>query len=311
MRLAQATITAATVLALGACGNKGEAKEARRSLYDTDFAIVYRATLEAVRELYPTHLVEDPTKGKISTAWNPVSYNNSGADDPASIRTQDRALGNDPMGNSPSPLASRTSLAFKKYFIKFDVTVAGGRPWRVRVVGRAQEYEPGNALPTDLKGAQTPHWLPGRTDALVVSIHKKLKRYAVRAPENVKAGDDEPPPIDVTAYGPIPPAAAKRVGEVRRTISQRDYAGLRAMVADDVTWSLGAPPGADAALATWQADPAILEAMAAAIDAGCRGTEKSVACPPAATETPGFTGWRLTVQKNGTDWRITSFVQGD
>jgi hypothetical protein len=78
-----------------------------------------------------------------------------------------------------------------------------------------------------------------------------------------------------------------------------------------VTWSLGASPGSEAALALWQADPAILDAMAAAIDAGCRGGADEVACPPAATETPGFTGWRLVVSRRPDGWRVTSFVQGD
>jgi hypothetical protein len=311
MRFAHPIIVAVSVLAGTSCGNKAEVNEARRSLYDTDFAIVYGATLEAVRELYPQRVDDDPATGKIGTVWTPVQYSNAGAEDPKSVQMQDRALGYDQSVGQPGGLGSRTSVGYKRYFIRFDVTVAGGRPWRVRVVGHAQEWEPGNAVAVDLKGVTTPHWLPGRTDALVVAIHKKLKKYAIARPEAVEEVIDAPPPIDVTAYGPIPPEAGERIGALRNAIRQRDIETLREHVAADVVWSLGASPGVDAALVMWKADPAILDSMMAAIEAGCRGTQAEVVCPPDATETPGYTGWRLTLTKRAEGWRVTGFVQGD
>lgn len=293
-----------------ACGGKGEVKEARRSLYDTDFAVVYGTTLDVVRELYP-NLAEDPTKGKIATAWKQVQYANTGAEDQKSIQTQDRALGYDPNSNNNN-LTAPNSLAYKRYFIRFDVTVAGGRPWRIRVVGHASEWEPGNAMPSEMKGAATPHWLPGRTEALVVAIHKKLKRFAIMTPdEDAITPADAEPAIDVTAYGPIDAEAGKQLGQVRLAIKRRDYDSLREHLAPDLVWSLGGSPGVDAALAMWQADPAILDSLAAAVDAGCRGDAKEVVCPPAAVETPGYTGWRLTLVRRPEGWLVTSFVQGD
>src|SRR5688500_18981805 len=68
----------------------------------------------------------------------------------------------------------------RRMFIRFDVTVTGGRPWRVRVTGKASEWEPGNAIPSELRGAATPHWLPGRRDSLMVAIYKRLAQYAVK-----------------------------------------------------------------------------------------------------------------------------------
>ena len=38
---------------------------------------------------------------------------------------------------------------------------------------------------------------------------------------------------------------------------------------------------------------------------------KALVCPPDATETPGYTGWRLTVTKRPEGWLVTGFVQGD
>jgi len=302
------------VFATAACSGKGEIREARRSLYDTDFAVVYGSTLDVIRDLYP-NLVEDPTKGKISTAWHPVRYDDPGAEDPKSVQTQDRALGYDPTSSgagNTNPLGTQNaSVIHKRFFIRFDVTVAGGRPWRIRVVGHASEWEPGNAVPSEMKGAATPHWLPGRTEALVLAIHKQLKQFAILAPEEVAPTPDAAIEVDVTAFGPIAPDAAKRIGAVKQAISRRDIDALRPQLATDVTWSLGGAPGVEDALAMWQADPAILEAMTTVIDAGCRGDEAAVVCPPAASETPGYTGWRLTVTRRDDGWLVTGFVQGD
>ena len=65
----------ALLAVLAACGNKKDVEAAKHSLYDTDFAIVYSAALEATRELYP-NLDDNPGPGKISTAWHQVQYSN-------------------------------------------------------------------------------------------------------------------------------------------------------------------------------------------------------------------------------------------
>jgi hypothetical protein len=33
--------------------------------------------------------------------------------------------------------------------IRFDISIAGGRPWRLKVVGHAAVWEPGTTLPTE------------------------------------------------------------------------------------------------------------------------------------------------------------------
>jgi hypothetical protein len=302
-----AALACAGLLAI-ACGNKKQAEEARASVYDTDFTVVWNQTMAVVRDLYPQDQYEDDAgKGSIKTAWHEVHYTRTDAEnDPKSMAAQQRMQ--DP---TVANTGGRGGVAFKKYFIRFDINIVGGRPWRIRVKGRAQEWERGNAVASELRGAATPHWLPGRTDALVVEIHKRLTKYAMRAPEIEVDTEDKPKPIDTAAFGPIPDGAAKLVGEVQQAISTRDYEAIRARLAGDVTWSLGAAPGADGAMAMWQADPAILDAMSTAIREGCRGDENGVSCPPAATETPGYVGWRLACAKRGDAWRITSFVQGD
>jgi hypothetical protein len=315
MRAAHPIIAVASLLLTAACGNAGEVKEARTSAYDTDFAVVYGETLQAVQEIYPS-LDENPTKGKVSTAWHQVQYSNDGADDPKSLGAQNRALGFDQTGvntggTGGNAITSPTSQSYKRYFIRFDVTVAGGRPWRIRVTGHASVWEPGNAVPSELRGAATPHWLPGRTEALLVAIHRKLKKYAIELHAPEAPPPDAAPAVDLGAFGPIPADAVKRLVELRQAIAQRDVEALRPQLAADVTWSLGGAPGVDGALAMWQADPAILAAMTTAIDAGCRGDDAEVVCPPAATESPGYTGWRLTLVHRGQQWLVTSFVQGD
>ncbi|MBA3820495.1 MAG: hypothetical protein H0X17_16515, partial [Deltaproteobacteria bacterium] len=152
-------------MAASACGNKKDVKIAKRSVYDADFAIVYSASLNATRDLYPT-LDDNPGPGLIKTAWHQVSYANN-EDDMANQRTM--ATGQGVGGGAVTPgqaaVGQPTRLAYKRFFIRFEVGVVGGRPWRVRVVGHASEWEPGNALPTELKGAARPPWLDGRTDA--------------------------------------------------------------------------------------------------------------------------------------------------
>ncbi len=289
-------------LAAAGCVSRKEANEARRSVYDTDFAVVYSATVEAVRSLYAS-FEEDPTTGIIKTSWHQVKYSDPGADDPKSNQVRDRAAGVGNASPTGGSLGYSPSLARKMNFIRFDVTVAGGRPWRVRVIGTASQMEPGNALPSELKGANAPHWLAGRTDAMVVAIHRKLKKYAIVA-------KDEPPPVvvveEVTVGGDIEVGARGAAAEVLRALHKRDYAALRAQVAADVVWSLGAAPGIDVAMAMWQADPTTLVALDGAISAGCGPDRTEVVCPAA----PAPNAVRARFGLRGGAWKLISFVDG-
>ena len=298
--------TIVLLFALVACSNKKEVERARHSLYDTDFAIVYSAALEATRELY-SNLDDFPGTGAIRTAWHQVSYAST-QDDLSGGRTVQAQT---PGSVSPAAAAGGmpTRLAYKRYFIRFDVNVAGGRPWRVKVVGHAAEWEPGNAMPTELHGIARPPWLEGRTEALQVAIFKRIKSYAVPMKDEVEVTkEDAVPRTDPAAFKGVPAGAGKLLAALKDGIAHRDTATLRLLLADDVVWSLGGAPGADAAMAMWQADPETLDAMVRVIAGGCAGDDKRVTCPAAA---PTAGAWQLVIEPRGEAWKVTSFVQAE
>jgi hypothetical protein len=287
-----------------ACGvSKKEVDEAKGSVYDAEFAVVFSAAVQAVRELYP-RVEEDASTGVIKTAWHEVKYNDPGADDPKSVQSRDQTAGvgaASPQGGAG--LGNNPSLARRLNFIRFDVHVAGGRPWRVRVIGTASQLEPGNALPTELRGAAKPHWLPGRVDALTVAIHRRLKKYAKKAPIIVEVVEpEEEPKADVA--GDIPDGARATAQAIVAAIRDRDHAALRAQTADDVMWSLGAAPGVDGAMAMWQADPGVFSQMEKAIEAGCAKDGDDVVCPVGASRG----AWQLRLGKRGSAWKLSAFL---
>lgn len=308
-------VVLAVIAGTGAgCGNKRDVKAAKSSLYDTDFAVVYNAAVEATRGLYPT-LNENPGPGMVKTAWHQVTYA-SNSDDLANQRTIAQGQGvNTNNGQTTSGQAAAgmpTRLAYKRYFIRFDVSVVGGRPWRVKVVGHASEWEPGNALPTELNGAARPPWLDGRTDSLTVAIYKKVKKYAVPMKEDAppEKPEDLIPKTDPKTFANVPATAGKALAAIRDALVRRDYIALRAELADDVVWSLGGAPGAETAMAMWQADGESLEAMQRVISAGCGGSEKKVSCPASTGESvPG--AYALVLEQRGAAWKVTQFVKGE
>ena len=298
---------------LAACGRKKDVEYAKRSVYDTDFANVYNAALNATRELYPK-LNENPGPGKISTAWHQVSYGNN-QDDLSNQRMLRQSQGLQPgVGASAGQRMAGvpTRLAYKRYFIRFDVSVLGGRPWRVKVVGHASEWEPGNAMPTEMRGANRPSWLDGRTEALQVAIYRRLKTVAVPMKEEEQVAEEIVPRTDPTSFKDVPAGAAKALAQIKDSLAKRDYVALRPLLDDDVVWSLGGGTGADIAIATWQADPSSFEAMEAAIVAGCGAADdgaKRVACPPGAP-LPGV--YQLVLEERaGGAWKVTSFVKAE
>ncbi len=302
-RIVLAALAATVVPHLSACSSRKEAAEARASLYDAEFAVVYTAVVAAVRDLYPNY-DDNPAAGKVSTVWHQVKFTDPGADDPKSQAQSDRAQG---LGEATSAGGGAAGLQPNRVrrldFIRFDVLVSGGRPWRVKVHGTAARLEPGNAMPSELRGADEPHWLVGRSEELLVKIHRKLKPYAMKAPVEIEAvAVDVPPPA--TVVGDMPEPARATAIAVVTAIRLRDPAALRGHLAADVRWSLGAPPGVDGAMAMWQADPATLTAMAAAIEAGCGTIGTEIQCPsvPAA----GAPRVRLAERNGG--WRLISFL---
>jgi hypothetical protein len=308
MRRHRIIFLAAVTCATGCTTHKKEVETARRSLYDVDFTVVYTAALEATRETYPN--IEDaPGRGAIKTAWHQVTYANNNDDmtNPQTLANAQGVGAGAPASASAASAGMPTRLSYKRYFIRFDVTVAGGRPWRLKVVGHAAEWEPGAALPSELHGPARPSWLEGRTDALLYTIYQKIKRYAVPMKEDAAATDDVKR-TDPAAFGAIPPAAGKQLATLKDALGARDYGVLRAQLADDVVWSLGGGAGADGAMAMWQADPEPLDGMTKALAAGCGGEVKKVTCPAAA---PVSGSYQLTLELRPEGWRITSFVKAE
>ncbi len=297
-------LAAATMCATGCPASKKEIETAKRSLYDTDFAVVYGAALEATRETYP-NLEDAPGRGAIKTSWHQVSYANN-QDDLSNPKTV--APGQGGRGANQAAAAMPTRLAYKRYFIRFDVTVAGGRPWRLKVVGHAAEWEPGAAMPSELHGVARPAWLEGRTDALLFAIHKRVKSFAVPMKEITVEVADDAKRADPAAFKDVPPGAARRLAALKDALGARDYPALRSQLADDVVWSLGGGTGADVAMATWQADPEPLDAMGKVLAAGCAGDARRVTCP-AGAPVPGT--YQLIVELRGDTWHVTSFVRAE
>jgi hypothetical protein len=307
-------LLACAALALGAaaCGgsSKRDVKAAKHSVYDADFAIVFAAALEATRELYP-NLDDKPGSGVIKTAWHQVRYANT-EEDLANQRTIAQGQG---MGRGMSPALAGTSmptrLAYKRFFIRFDVSVVGGRPWRVKVVGHASEWEPGNAMPTELHGPARPHWLEGRTDALTVAIYKRIKPHA--RPMKEESSEDKPedalPRTDPKTWKDLPPAVGQRLAKLKDAIVLRDYSALRTQLADDVVWSLGGAPGADTAMVMWQADPEALDALVRTLEScAAAAGGRRVTCPGGE---PVVGAWQLVLELRGQDWKVASFVKGE
>jgi hypothetical protein len=296
-------LAAAAVCATGCPASKKQIATARQSVYDTDFSVVFSAALDATRDVYP-NLDDAPGRGVIKTAWHQVSYANN-QDDLANPKTVAQTQG---VSAGAAAAGMPTRLAYKRYFIRFDVTVAGGRPWRLKVIGHAAEWEPGAAMPTELHGVARPSWLEGRTDALLFAIYKRLKSYAIAAAEDPAEVADEPKRADPASFKDVPLPAGKRLAALKDALAARDYQALRPQLADDVVWSLGGGTGADAAMATWQADPEAFDAMAKALAAGCAGEARKVSCPP-GPPAPG--AYQLIIESRGDSWHVTSFVRAD
>ncbi|MDX2090801.1 MAG: hypothetical protein SFX73_23280 [Kofleriaceae bacterium] len=304
-------------LGLAGCKNKAEIKNAKSSLYDTDFAVVYSAALAATKAQY-SEVDDFPGTGMIKTAWHQVQYANNN-DELGSPRTVQQTQGvsagstqaQNTMGGTQGQngMTTPTRLAYKRYFVRFDISVVGGRPWRVKVVGHAAEWEPGNAMPTELRGMARPPWLDGRTETLQLDIYRKMKAFAVPMKEEVVVENTpKMPKTDPSTFKDVPAPAGQRLATVKDALARRDYTALRAAIADDVVWSLGGAPGADTAMAMWQADSESLDAMSRVIAAGCAAQGKGVACPAGE---PKAGTWQLLVEPRGESWLVTSFLKAE
>lgn len=280
-------------------------------MYDTEFAIVYSAALEATRELYP-NIDDHPAPGKIQTAWQEVQSascsggGGTGCDEMVNQRVLSQQRG--PAATSPaaSMAGMPTRLAYKRFFIRFDVHVFGGRPWRVRVTGHASSWDPGAAMPVELRGADKPGWLEGRTEALQIAIYRRIRQYAIpmkdQAPEEAMG-----PKSDPAMFTGVPRDAARVLADIKDALAKRDYATIKPRLASDVLWSAGGGRGADSAMATWLADPIAFDAMAFAL-AKCSGNFQRVTCP-SGTVVPG--AYQLVLEARPGGWKIVSFATAE
>lgn len=311
-RLAGVCLTA--VLLVSCAASKKEVRRARTSGYKADFAIVYSSVLETVRRHYPSY-VENATQGVIRTAWHPIRIQHEGTTDGSSTQQQD-------MNQAANPIRATvggSTLRRKRYFIRFDIYVLGGKPWRVRIDGYASEWELG-AVPTVLTGANIPSWLKGRVNALYVEIYNKLARYAVRLKHSVVSSGPKrrivapPKPIDLKKFGRIPVAAARAVYDVLAAAKSRDFKALRKHMAAEFTWNLGATPSATAAIVTWQADSRVLERLIAVIEAGCHNAprpQRRVLCPLDDADTTKTGNYAASFGLVAGQWKMTSFAAQD
>lgn len=303
-----------------ACGSsKKEVQAARHSVYDTDFAIVYSAALTATRDLYP-NLDDNPGPGRIATSWHQVQYANcagagSTCDDSMvnqQVISQQQGVQQGQGSTAATMAGMPTRLAYKRYFIRFEVHVLGGRPWRVKVTGHASSWDPGAAMPVEMRGADKPHWLDGRTEALQVAIYKRIRKYAIPMKEEAPAADappeDNTPKTDPASFKNMPAEAARELATVKDVLAKRDYNALRPQLADDVVWSLGGGTGADAAMAMWQADPTALDAMAGTLSACVADGDKRVLCPGGQVAP---NAWQLTFEPRAGSWKLTSFIKAE
>jgi hypothetical protein len=304
------TIFCLLVAAVVACGgSKHDARMAKSSVYDADFAIVFSAALEATRELYP-NLDENPGPGRVQTAWHQVMFAGNGDDDVVNRQTlASGAVSPNGMGMSPAGAAGMpTRLASKRFYIRFDISVVGGRPWKVKVIGHASEWSPGAAMPVEMRGSNRPSWLDPRIEQLQVAIYKRIQQYARPMPEETKTTEEELPKTDPSLFADVPLPAAKKLAELKDTLAKRDYGAMRPMLAEDIVWSLGGGTGADAAMAMWQADPAQFEAMSTALGGGCGGAAAKVSCPAGE---PVSGQWQLVLEPRDNVWKVTSFVKAE
>lgn len=296
------------LLVSGCAASDAEIRKAKNSGYQSDFATVYGETLAAVVELYP-HTTENAVDGLIQTAWHPVASQSGSGQSSDPIGSQ--VTGGQQGGGGINAITGTTASDRKSFFIRFRVHVVGGKPWRVRVVGEASEWRAGD-VPMPLRGAEVPHWLKGRTDALRVSIHRRLKEYSVTVEREIPVAQS---PVLITkepaSFGEIPDEAQTLVAAVHRALRSRNMEDLRRAMADDLQWSLGDEGNADVALALWQADTGSLDALSKVLEAGCTAGDGqlTVSCPLAYSTQPNYAGYRAIFEKRKDVWLFTAFLR--
>lgn len=151
------------VALVGACGENQTLVAARHSAYNADRGVVIATIVAYLDERYETpRAVEDsnarpevdPVAGTISTPWHLVRSN------------EQRSR------KGPEPLQLVTGS-----YVRFDIAVVDGPPWRVHVVGHAGQMIEGARLMSD--APDDVDWLVLETNGVVADIYRRLEPYAV------------------------------------------------------------------------------------------------------------------------------------
>jgi hypothetical protein len=312
LALAPASVLASLVAACGP--SAADAHRADHAVYQTEFARVWNAVAETVKEQYPRLVIEDPIHGKILTDWHlvervdddPVSQNSAAGVSSAGQQNTATANGTTATAHPATP----TNQAYQPVagrFIRIVVVIKpGGPPWKLDIDGEAAQYTPGMAMitPYDHHDADEPVWVKPRIDKIKVGIYKRLEGYA----RNVDDAPKKPDQADEGPWARLPKGAPEVVAKVNQAAERKDTAALRGFMTDDFAWSAGGA-GADAAVAMWQADPLVLSSLTRVLAQGCseRESDALIVCPAHAEPTAG--AWRAEFRKVGSAWRFAAFYQ--
>jgi len=146
------------VALIGACGENATLVAARHSAYNADRGVLMDEIIAYLDQhefrdrgwatRFPRDDFEvDRQAGTISTAWHLVN-------------------------------AADPKMSFPKSdFIRLDITIADGPPWRVRVVSHGGQLMMGAELVSEIAGDE--QWLTTATNKVIAEIHRRLERYAV------------------------------------------------------------------------------------------------------------------------------------
>jgi hypothetical protein len=306
LALALASTTASAFVASGCGPSTAEAHRAEHAVYQTEFARVWNAVTETVKEQYPRLAIEDPVHGKLLTDWHLVERVE---DDPVS---KGSAAGVSPK-NTPTTTQSQQAAQQQyqpiagRFFRIVVVIKPGGPPWKLEIDGEAAQYTPGMAMitPFDHHDADEPQWVQPRIDKIRVGIYDRLAGYA----RIVDDAPVKPRALDPGPWANLPKGAPEVVAKVSAAADKKDTGALRPLMSDDFTWSAGGTPSADAAVSMWQADPLVLSQLTKVLALGCseRESDALIVCPARGESGPGK--WRAEFRKVGSAWRFAAFYQ--
>ncbi len=315
--LAVLAAVASVVASVGACGASEQSLQtARDAAYDIDYAQVHYQVIDAIEAHYPEFAEDpaarglDPLGGRLETAWFPVRLATDG-DAPIAARAGAGAGAGAGVG-----LVGGSGREQRRFYIRFDIEIVGGRPWQVLIAGQASSWELGQGAPVVLSGSDEPPWVAGRVDALQLAVYQRLERYVSASAgadlDRATSAEDEPPALALAGLEALPRSARAAVSGVYQAARAGTVEALRPHLADELVWSRGAPPSARQALIVWQADPARFERLADTIAAGCAvvggAGDNQIECPAAAPEA-GAGGAEVRFER-GADgrWLMTRFV---